>query len=569
VVQPAESALREELRTAHANADLYRDELRESILDSHLLSLAGEDVGWIGLGASQDGDLTAEDRKRARTLSRLAYLNDPLTNRAVNIQASYVFGQGVSIGAPDKAVNEIVQQHMDEPSNQAILYSHQGMLQAEIDLQIHGDLYWAFFADATTGTVKLRRLPPGEITDIITNPEDAFEVWWYRRAWSQKGLDGKIEQRTALYPDIGKPDTAQEPGDLLGGQVQETTVFHVKVGGLGDSLYGLPETYQSIPWTKAYAQFQKDRATVARALSRFAWIAKTPGGTKAVQGVATKFSTTVGSTSGETNPSPVTGSMAVTPTGASLDPVRTSGATINPDESRRLALMAFAGFGLPETFFGDASVGSLATAQSLDRPTELKFGDRQKLWASVITRILRYVLDQQANLAEDADKHVTVSFPPLVEHDPEKRIGSIISASTLNGQPWADTLDYETYIYLILSSLGVNDIDEVMKRLVVAHDAAKAKAEADAQAAQDRAAAQAKQQADALAQQQTAQQGGGQVQQPGQQASPENLPATPAQAQPAQEAAKAVEPSEVQLPDPDDDAAWAALEAESDARLTD
>ena len=56
--------------------------------------------------------------------------------------------------------------------------------------------------------------------------------------------------------------------------------------------------------------------------------------------------------------------------------------------------MVAAATGLPESFFGDVSVGTLATARSLDRPTELKFHSRQTLWADVLRDLLGYVIDQ-------------------------------------------------------------------------------------------------------------------------------------------------------------------------------
>src|SRR5690606_26615419 len=91
------------------------------------------------------------------------------------------------------------------------------------------------------------------------------------------------------------------------------------------------------------------------------------------------------------NPPPLTGSTFVAGEGTSLQPVRTSGATVSAEDGRRLLLMVAASSGLPETFFGDASIGTLATAKSLDRPTELMMEDRQKLWRDVFINILEFV----------------------------------------------------------------------------------------------------------------------------------------------------------------------------------
>src|SRR5690606_19652667 len=93
-----------------------------------------------------------------------------------------------------------------------------------------------------------------------------------------------------------------------------------------------------------------------------------------------------------TNPAPVVGSTFISGAGVKLEAVKTSGATVSAEDGRRIMLMVAAAMNLPETFYGDASVGSLATAKSLDRPTELAIKDRQSLWIDVLNAIHDFVL---------------------------------------------------------------------------------------------------------------------------------------------------------------------------------
>lgn len=558
-VQPNESALREQLSVAESNAELWQESLREALADSHLYSLQQEDVGWLKLGADTSGYLTDQEITGYRRLSRWAYLRDPLVNRAVSIQASYVFAQGCSFKARDKAVDEVVQAHVNDPANQVALYSHEEQMLRETDLQVDGEIFFVFFA-SPDGQVKIRTINPDEITEVICDPEDSRAPWWYRRVWSERSVDGGIKTRTALYPDWGKPDDAPEPsGGAQSASIEETPVYHVKVGGLGSMLRGVPETLQALDWAKAYTLFLADRATVARALARFTWKVKAQGGARGLAAAKTKLNTTLGTTSSDTNPPPTTGAAFTYLEGSDLDPVRTGGATINPDEGRRFLLMVAAAVGLPETFFGDASVGSLATAQSLDRPTELKFLGRQKLWNSIYGRIFDYVIERNVeagNLAQDVDRYTDNDWPPLIEHDPEKRLQAIVSLTTLNGQQWSDTIDYETWIRLVLTTLGEDDIEELVPRMVKGREIAIA-------------ANQAREDETSIRKEQARAFGAAQARQGGQQ-----VPQLPAgqqgQGQPptaTTEAKRPAEPTELTLPDPDDDAAWTALEDESDKRL--
>jgi hypothetical protein len=86
--------------------------------------------------------------------------------------------------------------------------------------------------------------------------------------------------------------------------------------------------------------------------------------------------------------------------------------------------MVAAATGMPEFFFGDANVGNHATAKTLDRPTELKFLDRQTLWADIHQDILQYVIDQSA-LAESLWKaaNADTDLAGLLDAAPEGRDG--------------------------------------------------------------------------------------------------------------------------------------------------
>jgi hypothetical protein len=262
--------------------------------------------------------------------------------------------------------------------------------------------------------------------------------------------------------------------------------------------FGVPETYAAIDWARAYKQFLEDWATITRALARFAFKATTAGGARGVAAARAKLGSTIGSDDrSERNPPPVTGStfIAAAGSGADLTPIRTAGATTSAEDGRWLLLMVAAAMGLPEIFFGNADVGNLATAKTLDRPTELKFRDRQTLWADVIGDILGYVVDQAViaprgpllgavatdddgervvTLAVDPEtgepmsRTVAVEFPPILEHDVEQAINAIVSGTTLDGkQPVLDSPEMlETILKLVFQALDVKDADEVLDRLL-------------------------------------------------------------------------------------------------------
>jgi len=171
--------------------------------------------------------------------------------------------------------------------------------------------------------------------------------------------------------------------------------------------------------------------------------------------------------------------MAIMGEGNTLTPIRTAGATTTPEDGRRIMLMVSAALGLPETFFGDVSVGTLATATSLDRPTELNMIDRQMLWTSVFTDILNYVLLQaiKGNVLKgkaqtipetdtldqikwedsDFDDQVQIRFPEIIEGVKAENVKSVVDASMTG------LLDNETLARLLLTALGEQDVEQTLE----------------------------------------------------------------------------------------------------------
>lgn len=473
-----------------------------SLLTERLAELEDATQGWDQINGASEREFSREFLRRITALSRLMFLKNPLINRPVSLQSYYVFGQGLNIAARHPAVNAVIQSFLDDPKNKPELTSQQAREMKEQTLQTDGSLFFVLFTNPSTGRVRVRSIVVDEIDDIITNPDDSRESWYYRRIWTQRGFDSAtgfstVQSRTAYYPDW-RYRPSSKPSTIGGNPVEWTApVYQIKVGGLDGMKFGVPETYAALDWARAYKSFLEDWATIVRAYSRFAWKATTPGGARGVAAARSRLSTTIGADDRtERNPPPTTGAtfVAAAGSGSDLAPIRTAGATTSADDGRRMLLMVAAAVGLPESFFGDVSVGTLATAKSLDRPTELKFRSRQTLWADVHQDLLGYVVDQAVvaplgplngtvtndaegervitlainpETSEPMDRNITVEFPPILEHSVTETINAIVSAGTLDGKTLAvPGLDFQKLITrLTLQALGVEDMDELLETL--------------------------------------------------------------------------------------------------------
>lgn len=479
------------------------------------LEWALDNPEWRRLTQSAEQEFTRQGLRDITDLCRVMFLKNPIVKRGVAVKRFYVWGQGWTVegslmgqtqseaGAQVKeaidgnAVQDVIDDFLYDPKNDDVIGSHEARMQLEVELETDGNLFFCFFVNKATGRVRVRRIDFNQIEDVIRNPDDANDPWFYKRTWTEERFDvqtGSVAmvQHTAYYPDWRYTPTAK-PNTIGGHPVHwDKPVYHVKIGGFSNWKFGLSEVYASIDWAAAYKNFLEDWASIVRAYRRFAFQLTTTGGSRAVAAARTKLATTLGTGTAETNPAPVTGSIFVGSEGQNLTPVRTSGATVSAEDGRRLLLMVAADSGLPETFYGDANIGSLATAKSLDRPTELMMEDRQQLWRDVFLNILNFIIlwavkapqgalrslgriadeiedgqhNERVEWNDEADAVLSVEFPPLLQHDIPQMVDATIKAATLgaSGQ-LAGTIDLPTLSRMLLVLLGVPDAGEIVEKL--------------------------------------------------------------------------------------------------------
>ena len=510
MAKPTVASLSEDVRVMRDN---YQERLAE-------LELELEDRGWDKLSGGSDTEFTRPALRKICKESLLFYLKNPLIGRAAKTQANYVFGNGVTIKANHPVVDEVVQAFLADRKNRKALTNILSMVKADKDLAIDANLFPVFFSNKD-GDTRLSMVPFSEIQDIKTNPDDRYEAWYYERQWSQtRDTLGRFNTiRKEYYPDwCYHPD---DELDMIDGKPVnwDKPMMHVKVNAALDQKFGTSELYAAQDWARAYNRFLTDWATIVRSYAKFAWamVKKTGSAGR----IAAKAKLDSNLSSDQYKPAPAAGSVFISDADTKMTPMRTAGATTSAEDGRRLLLMVCAATGLPETFYGDASVGTLATARSLNRPTELSFSLRQLLWESIWEDICEFVIQTKADVGyrsddpaikgnltgeweedaweeqhfvyaddtenEDADlkgkpidTSVSIDFPSLVEDDQKAQVDAIVSAATLNGSPLAGTIDAEYTTERLLRVLGETSIEEVMKKLFPEGEEPEAKAVAGA-----------------------------------------------------------------------------------------
>ena len=430
-------------------------------------------------------------------------MKNPLIRRGVDVCSAYVFGRGFEVTTDNPKANDVLQAFFAANAN---VLGQIGLAKLEKQKWYDGNLFIVFFADRlNTGNVTVRTIDATEIQDIITDPEDGDTPWFYKREWVQRAYDqgnGQMRNqgKVAFYPALGYDPPSKPPTFGDAPIMWDTPILHRKSGDVGKWHFGCPEIYPALDWAKTSRRLLEACFTVRKSLAQISATLTTKGGQQALSGAKQQLATTVGPTSSlwDTNPTAVDGSIFASGPGTKLEAFKTAGAGGNPEDVRRYIHWVAMVFGIPETFFADASVGSLATAQSLDRPTELRFLERQEVWREDLTRIAQFVLGvnmratsgklQESGIVEIIECRrvlnvrgemvyeamptkpstvvIRVNFPAIREGDMPANIKAICEAMTLDNKGGQVVgIDEKVGVALLFEQLGYENYQDTVEKM--------------------------------------------------------------------------------------------------------
>ena len=480
------SELREQLGQAANNNELLAESLAD--LERSLL-----EPGWIRALAQAEIEFAPEALAQLRAICRLYGIKNSLIKRGLGLRSAYVWGGGVEITARangrqvgEQDVQAVINTFLTDPGNQRAVTGPEARDQLERSgLGTEGEVFLVCFTLPLTGQVSVRTIAPDEIVEVAANPDDASEPWFYRRRWTESKLDlgtgtRVTSQRERWYPCIDYQPKIKRPRIGMFEVAWDAPVLHVAVNRPRGWQRGIPDAYAAIDWARAYKEFLEDWARLMKSLSRYTWKATTKG--SAAAQVRAKIATAPGMSSVTGEPL-AAGATAILSPEAALEAINKSGATIDAESGRPLAMMVASALGVPVTMLlaDPGQTGARATAETLDQPTELEMSQRRDLWGAVYLRLVRYVvaasvqapkgtlkgkvsLDEYGRqtiiLAGDTDQTVDVVWPDLDDADPAALVESITKAAGVGVIP------PEVLLRLFLTAFGVRNVDTLVEAMV-------------------------------------------------------------------------------------------------------
>ena len=408
--------------------------------------LALEDAGWINLSGTTSDPITASERIRNVQLSRLYAVKDPLGKQSIRLWTDYTFGTGMTWTAEDETTQKVLESFWFSRENRDVL-SIRGQLKSSDKLLIDGEIFFAIFL-APDGKSQIRRIDPLEITEIVTDPDDIEKVQYYIRSWS----DRQGSAHTTVYRDWTNNERNPKPGVSASSQsvvaTDDALIYHLPYNTTTQR--GNPLLLPALTWLKYYTRFLSSRIAIMLALARFAWRTKVKAGQTVVNAIKAQ-------TSGQVIPA---ASQIVENMGVDTTPIKTeTGAKNAYDDGRQIKLMVSSATGIPEQYYGDISIGNLATAKTVELPMQKMFQSYQSVWGDVYHDINNIVLEYEK---VPPDKwYVDMDFPPIVPLDVDLEAKAIQMMVTTFPE-FAESPDV---LQLAMLTLGVNDPAQAIEQL--------------------------------------------------------------------------------------------------------
>ncbi len=383
--------------------------LQESYASMAAAILAFEDNGWNDLSSTTgtDGfDLTAlqDAAKRIRETTE----GNPLLKRGCGLRTSYIFGRGVSFADQPPRVQKFI----NDPRNQDVLFSPEAQVINERANFTDGQ----FFLLANVATKQFQRIPFNEITAVVTDPDDAERVRYFRRTWTKReqelaGGQARETQMNVWYPvDTYTPEGGRYASRINNQPVDvKYVMFDFRVNRRAGVIWGVPDAFPALPWAHAYNEYLKDGSRMLKALSMFAWQLKSKtktGQANAAAAIATP--STAGSTA-------IMGSdmdLSAMPRGNNVN--LTDGRPLGSMVASALEVSVVALLSDP------GSSGAYGTAQTLDVPTVKAMESRQQVWSLFYKRVLSFL-----GAKDDA---LAVNWPKI-ETEPSQRLTQALAVA--------------------------------------------------------------------------------------------------------------------------------------------
>jgi len=456
------------------DAVAHRTQLIAQEVDQRYAWDAGRNMMLLS-GDPADEGITEAERLDGVRISRRMYHWDVLYKAIIRLWTNFGFGRTVTVVCRDERAQEVWNEFWTADRNSRWLGERIHTLSHR--LLTDGEFFPTIFTNKQTGQSTLRIVKTDQIGEIVALPEDQDTPVWYKRTWVPSGETMSVDW---YYPhwaasEMDKEDAPLKERQILADSERASVVMqHALLPGLYPR--GVPLLLAGQLWSREYADFMQDRRAVTKLVAMMAEDMKVKGGSRAVDMAKAFFASSraSGNTS-ETNPPPAVGAPFIhnEAVDRKRSPLTTGAGDAMNDGAMLLGMVGMAG-GIYPHYLGMGEAFRLATATSMEWPTEVQWELYRNLWATIWRNIVKAVLEGYTDVTgeEFADVSADVSTDALVRPKMDEMSDAL---KTLYLDPVDNGLDplipFEVAVTQALRILNVPDTTALIEQMVADKDA--------------------------------------------------------------------------------------------------
>ena len=317
--------------------------------------------------------------------SLIAWREDPIARRIVNVTTQFSIGRGFRIAADDPGTDEFLHEFWENPLN----HMDARLLEWSDELCRTGNLFIMLASDSG-GMSYVRAIPSGLIEEIIPMENDIEQPMLFRMREAADPARLRIPEEKTV-----KPASLTEPGT-------EECMLHFTVNRPIGGQWGESDLAPVLLWMERYRQWLQDRADLNHYRSSFVYMVKAPELNDEERRLRS-----VQLNQGEPNP----GTFFVVGENEEWNAVQPNLESSDANEDGlSIKKMIAAGAGIPVSFLAEPGSASKAESGGMEDSACRNFRQRQQVLLWITETVLRHVLVRGAlvrrGLEQNCDIHV-------------------------------------------------------------------------------------------------------------------------------------------------------------------
>lgn len=302
--------------------------------------------------------------------SLIAWRENALARRIVNLQTQYVIGQGIQIECQDETAMDFIRAFWDHPLNHMDIRINEWC----DELTRSGNLF-IIFSSGLDGMTYVRAVPATSIHDIETAKNDYEQMLWIDYVENESMEYTRIEAENRISPTL------------------DPRIMQFTVNRPVGAKWGEPDLAPVLDWLRLYSAWLEDRARLNKYRNSFLFTVQTQ--LKSEQERIRRQN--------QLNMKPLTpGSILVTTEAEKWD-------VINPKlESNDAAADGLAikkqiasGVGIPLHFLAEPESQSKTSAEAAGGATYRTFEQRQKVFLWIVEEVIRTAMRRRRLVVHD------------------------------------------------------------------------------------------------------------------------------------------------------------------------